>query len=132
MTGPGFLEVDPPVVRQAGERTAGTAELWQSWGNRIGISFRYADSALHSPTILAAMQRYGEGLLPAASRVSQQVYDLGVGAASAASTVESSDIEGAEALDQPGAAAADQASLLRRGINIAPAAPVDGAPVAAY
>jgi hypothetical protein len=132
MSSPGFLEVDPPVVRQAGERTAGTAELWQSWGNRIGISFRYADSALHSPTILAAMQRYGEHLLPAAGRVSQQVYNLGVDTASAANTVENSDVEGAEALKQPGAAAADQASLLRRGINIDPAAPVDGVPVASH
>lgn len=102
MGDPGYLDVDTGAVVGAGRATAGTADDWGSWGARSRAVFQIAGADVRSETLLAAIEDYAAGVVAGATRVGQQVHNLGTDTASAGVLVDSTDLEAAAQL-QPSA-----------------------------
>lgn len=117
MTNPDFVEVYPDAVIRAGHATADTESMWRTWGSRIRTTFEGADSSLGSAVVFEHVKAYAEGVVSDATRVGQQVANLGLHTASAGGTVAEADGDAEAVVHQQAGSVAGQGTALRRPVN---------------
>lgn len=114
---PGYLDVYPEPVGNAGRQTAATSTDWAAWSGRSESRLRSAGGSARSTKVSTAFENYLSQWNPTFRNLGVRAENLGGNAVAASGTVVSSDGEGEGILRDRTVTAENQGSQLTRPIN---------------